>query len=205
MKQWKRDVLIETKDVGKEKHVFLASPDKQVGIFIKHFGRKLDNYEKQFNKHLIALKKNKPLISPKQPMKRVKIKRPLFVRDKKDGFLKPSGKFEDDHAMTWKIRARPRRHLEILLNLLSKLYQESSVITYATDICNDPKLIKAYQKRSNELITNTVNKIENMFKGKKDGVEYLETDLAYVIGRLRNVLYGFIYKATMEAEFTKPQ
>jgi len=214
MRQWKRDSLIETKDVGKEKHVFLSSPDEKVDIFIKNFGSKLNNYEIRFKRHLANLKRNKPLISPKQPMKKVKTKNPLLKLDK-DGVHSPFGKTVDDpthiwkirgvhrlsgkteasYAYIWKIRVKPRRYLEILLDLLYKLYQESSVISYATPICNDPKLIKAYQKRSEELITNTVNEIEDMFRG--------ETDFAYVVNRLRMVLYGFIYKASMEAKFTK--
>ena len=88
-------------------------------------------------------------------------------------------------------------HFEIILNLLNRLYQESSIFTFGTSICDDPTLMKKYQTRSEKLIKHTVNKIENMFRDKRDN--------AFVVTRIRMVLYGFVYKATMEAEFKKIQ
>ena len=197
LNEWEASGQIKINQVGKEKQVSLASPDKKVNTFIKNFGKALVNYEKLFNKHLTALDKNKPLISPNQPMKKIKTKTGVLELDKKSGVYRDMGKTQDSHAYTWKTRAKPRMHFEIILNLLNRLYQESSIFTFGTSICDDPTLMKKYQTRSEKLIKHTVNKIENMFRDKRDN--------AFVVTRIRMVLYGFVYKATMEAEFKKIQ
>ena len=195
--EWEENNWIEIKQVGREKQVFLASPNKKVDYFIKNFGKRLDDYEKLLNKHLSALKKNKPLISPKQPMKKVPIKVPVLELDKKRQVYRDLGKREDSHAMTWKTRAKPIMHFETILNLLNKLYQESSVLTFGTPICDDPSLMKEYQTKSQRLLQHTIIEIENMFRG--------ETDFVFVITRIRMVLYGLVYKATVEAEIKKSE
>jgi len=195
--EWKEKNWIEIKQIGREKQVFLASPNKKVDAFIKNFGKRLDVYEKLLNMHLIALKKNKPLISPKQPMKKVPIKVGILELDKKRQVYRDQGKTEDSHTMTWKTRAKPRMHFETILNLLNKLYQESSIITFGTPICDDPTLMKEYQTRSQKMIDHAVREIENMFRGV--------VDFVFVINRIRMLLYGFVYKATMEAEIKKSQ
>jgi len=198
LKQWELNKLIKIRRPNdREILVSLASPDKKVNTFIKNFGKKLDYYEKQLNIHLTALDKNKPLISPNQPMKKIKTKTGVLELDKKSGVYRDMGKTQDSHAYTWKTRAKPRMHFEIILNLLNRLYQESSIFTFGTSICDDPTLMKKYQTRSEKLIKHTVNKIENMFRDKRDN--------AFVVTRIRMVLYGFVYKATMEAEFKKIQ
>jgi len=197
LNEWETSGQIEINQVGKEKQVSLTSPDKKVNTFIKNFGKKLDNYKKLLNKHLTALDKNKPLISPNQPMKKIKTKTGVLELDKKRQVYRDMGKTQDSYAYTWKTRAKPRMHFETILNLLNNLYQESSVITFSTPICDDPTLMKDYQTKSQKLIEHTVKEIENMFRGKADYV--------FVINRIRMVLYGLVYKATMEAEFKKIQ
>lgn len=197
LNEWEENNWIEIKQVGREKQVSLASPNKKVDSFIKNFGKRLDNYEKLLNKHLSALKKNKPIISPKQPMKKVPIKVPVLELDKKHQVYRDLGKREDSHAMTWKTRAKPTMHFETILNLLNKLYQESSVLTFGTPICDDATLMKEYQTKSQRLLQHTIIEIENMFRG--------ETDFVFVITRIRMVLYGLVYKATVEAEIKKSE
>ena len=197
LKEWEAKGQIEIKQVGREKQVSLVSPDKKVNTFIKNFGKSLDNYEKLLNKHLTALDKNKPLISPNQPMKKIKTKTGVLELDKKRQVYRDMGKTQDSHAYIWKTRAKPRMHFETILNLLNSLYQESSIITFGTPICDDPTLMKDYQARSQKIIEHTTKEIENMFKGK--------TDFVFVINRLRGVLYGFIYKATINAESERIQ
>ena len=190
--EWEKNNWIEIKQVGREKQVSLASPNKKVDTFIKNFGKRLDDYEELLNKHLEALKKNKPLISPKQPFKQIPTKAPILELDKKNQVYRDHGKSEDSHAFTWKTRAKPTMHFETILNLLNKLYQESSVLTFGTPICDDPTLMKEYQTKSQRLIEHTIKEIENMFRG--------EMDFVFVINRIRMVLYGLVYKATVEKE-----
>jgi len=196
-KEWETEGKIKIKQVGREKQVSLASPDKKVNTFIINFGKGLDNYEKLLNKHLTALDKNKPLISPNQPLKKVKTKTGVLELDKKRQVYRYMGKTQDSHAYTWKTRAKPRIHFETILNLLNRLYQESSIITFGTPICDDPTLLKDYQTRSQKIIERTTKEIENMFRGKPD--------FAFIIYRIRMVLYGFVYKATINAESKRIQ
>ena len=198
LKQWELNKLIKIRRPNdREILVSLASPDKKVNTFIKNFGKKLDYYENQLNIHLTALDKNKPLISPNQPMKKIKTKTGVLELDKKRQVYRYMGKTQDSHAYTWKTRAKPRIHFETILNLLNRLYQESSIITFGTPICDDPTLLKDYQTRSQKIIERTTKKIENMFRGKPD--------FAFVIYRIRMVLYGFVYKATINAESKRIQ
>ena len=112
--------------------------------------------------------------------------------DKKDGVYRDLGKTEDSHAYTWKPRSKPLLHFETILNLLNSLYQESSVITYGMPLFGYPELMHDYQTKSQKLISDTVKELENMFEG--------EVDYVFVITRIRMVLYGLVYKATMEAK-----
>ena len=130
-------------------------------------------------------------------MKKVPTKVPILELDKKRQVYRDLGKTEDSHAYTWKTRAKPTMHFETILNLLNKLYQESSVLTFGTPICDDPSLMKEYQTKSQRLLQHTIIEIENMFRG--------ETDFVFVITRIRMVLYGLVYKATVEAEIKKSE
>ena len=196
---------IETKKIGRTRHVYLNSPDKKVNHFIKTFGNRLELYEKEINKNLALLEKNLPLISEKQPMKPVKIKVPQLKRIRKKKIQTDQGIKEqwdyavqgtiNQHAMTWKTRAKPQKHFDAILNLLHKLYQESSVLTFGDTFTDDTTIIKGYQEHSEKLIKNTCTKIEDMFRDK--------IDFTYAITRLRQSIYALIYKLTLKEEIKK--
>jgi len=196
LKQWERDGLIEIKQSGKEKLVLLSNPNEKINQFIDDFGSRLDNYKKLLNKHLIALEKYSPIISPNRPMKHVKGKRPVLELDKKDNVMRFQGKMEDDpNLVTWNLRKKPLMHFETILNILNKLYQESSVITFGMPLFGYPELIHDYQTTSQKLISDIVKELENMSRKNNDYV--------FVINRIRMVLYGLVYKATMESKMKK--
>jgi len=195
LKEWKIDDLIKIEQVGNEKRVYLPNLQEKVNTFFTYFDKRLDDYEKMLNKNLTALKKNKPLINPKQAMKSVKIKRPI-PELKIDGVIQNPKKTEyDDHTRTWNPRKKPLMYFETILDLLNQLYQESSVLTFGTSIHQDSKKIKDHQVRTEKLIEHTIKEIENMFYG--------ETDYVFVVNQIRTSLYGLIYKATLKAEIKK--
>lgn len=186
--------IIETKKIGRTRHIYLKSLDKKVDKFINTFGKRLDLYEKEINNNLTLLEKNLPLINPKTPMKPVKIKIPkleLITKTKKEWKYKVQGTI-NNHGMTWNPRAKPRKYFDTILQLLHKLYQESSALTFGDTFMNSSS-VKGFQKRSDKLIKDTSTKIENMFNGKPDFV--------YAVTRLRGSIYALIYKATLEKEF----
>jgi len=185
---------IETKKIGRTRHVYLNSPDKKVNHFIKTFGNRLELYEKEINKNLTLLEKNLPLISEKQPMKPVKIKVPQLKIDKKKHMYTVQGTV-NQHYMTWKTRAKPRKYFDTILQLLHRLYQESSVLTFGDTFTDDTTIIKGYQERSEKLIKDTATKIENMFRDK--------IDFAFVITQLRRSIYALIYKLTLKEDLKK--
>jgi len=201
--------IIETEKIGRTRHVYLKSLDKKVDKFINTFGKRLDLHEKEINKNLVLLEKNLPLISKTRPMKRVKIKIPkleLITKTKKEWKYKVQGTI-NDHGMTWNPRPKPSKHFDIILQLLHKLYLESSVLTFGDTFTANPALLKGFQKRSDKLIKDTSTKIENMFvieRNSRGEVIKTKTDFAYAITRLRGSIYALIYKATLEEEIKKP-
>jgi len=187
--------IIKTEKEGRTRRVYLKSPDKKVDKFINTFENRLDLYEKEINKYLALLGKNLPLISKDQPMKRVKTKVGVLELDKERRVYRDMGKTQDSHGYTWKTRAKPRKYFDAMLELLHKLYQESSVLSFANSLTDDDVLIKGYQKRSDKLIKETVRKIENMFRGK--------TDFVFAIDQIRRRLYALVYRATLEEQIKK--
>jgi len=115
--------------------------------------------------------------------------------DKERNVWRDMGKTEDDYAYTFKTKPTARKHFDNILNLLNRLYQESSVLNFAGVIIDNDKLLREYQKRSEKLIKRTVRRIENMFDKKDD-----PKSLTFVIWQMRNVLYGLAFKATLEKE-----
>jgi len=191
--EWEKEGLVAIKQVGREKQVSLSSPDKKINKFINDFGKDLVNYEKLLKKHLIALEKNKPLISPKKPFKPRKGKRPAIEVKKKDNVLTINIKTEDDpNLRAWNTRTKPLVHFETILNLLNKLYQQSSVMTFDMPLIDDFKLMRNYQTKSKKLIEDTVQELIDIFRD--------EIGFHFVIKRIRKVLYALVYKATMEAK-----
>ena len=197
IKEMEDQNIIETKKIGRTRHVYLKSIDKKVNHFINTFGNRLDQYEKEINMNLALLEKNLPLISEKQPMKPIKIKVPklkLIKKTKSIWKYKTQGTI-NQHAMTWKTRAKPLKHFDAILNLLHRLYQESSVLTFGDTFTDDTTIIKGYQEHSEKLIKNTCTKIEDMFRDK--------IDFTYAITRLRQSIYALIYKLTLKENLKK--
>ena len=190
--EWESEERIEINQVGREKQVSLASSDKKIKTFIKNYGKGLDNYEKLLKKHLTELEKSLPLISPTDSMKQIKTKTGVLELDKKRQVYRHMGKTRNTYAYTWKTRTKPRKHFEFILSLLNNLYQESSVIVFSIPISDNPSVTRKYQTKSQDLIDDTIKKIENMFRDK--------IDFAFVVYRIRIVLHGLIYKATLEKE-----
>jgi len=195
VKQMEEREIIKTEKEGRVRRVYLKSPDKKVDKFINTFDNRLDLYEKEINKYLTLLEKNLPLISKDQPMKRVKMKVGVLEFDKERRMYRDMGKTQDSHGYTWKTRAKPRKHFDTTLELLHKLYQESSVLSFSGFLVDDDVLIKGYQKRSDKLIKETVRKIENMFRDK--------IDFAFAIDQIRRRLYALVYRATLKEQIKK--
>lgn len=195
IKQMEDREIITTEKEGRVRRVYLKSLDKKVDKFIITFGNRLDLYEKEINKYLVLLEKNLPLISKDQPMKRVKTKIGVIEFDKERQMYRYMGKTQDSHGYTWKTRAKPRKYFDTMLDLLHKLYQESSVLNFGDSLADNDVLIKGYQKRSDKLIKETVRKIENMFRGK--------TDFVFAIDQIRRRLYALVYRATLKEQIKK--
>lgn len=187
---------VKTKHEGRERLVRLFSPIKSTNHFITNYPNRLKYFEKSFETELNALEKNKPLVSKIDfPFTKVKIKRGVLELDKERNVWRDMGKTEDDYACTFKTKPTARKHFDNILNLLNRLYQESSVLNFAGVIIDNDKLLREYQKRSEKLIKRTVRRIENMFDKKDD-----PKSLTFVIWQMRNVLYGLAFKATLEKE-----
>jgi len=195
IKQMEDSEIIKTEKKGRFRRVYLKSPDKKVNKFIITFGSRLDLYEKEINKYLALLGKNLPLISKDQPMMIVKTKVGVLEFDKERQMYRDMGKTQDSHGYTWKTRAKPRKYFDTMLELLHKLYQESSVLSFGDYLADNDVLIKGYQKRSDKLIKETVRKIENMFRG--------ETDFVFAIDQIRRRLYALVYRATLKEQIKK--
>jgi len=195
IKQMEDKEIIKTEKEGRFRRVYLKSPDKKVDKFINTFGNRLDLYEKEINKYLELLGKNLPLISKDQPMKRVKTKVGVLEFDKERQMYRDMRKTQDSHGYTWKTRAKPRKYFDTILELLHKLYQESSVLSFGDFLTDNEMLIRGYQKRTDKLIKETTRKVENMFKCK--------TDSFFAIDQLRRRLYAFVYRATLKEQIKK--
>jgi len=195
--EWEKEGLISVRQPKKEKLVSLSSSDKGLKLFLNNFGIELNNYEKLLKNNLQQLKNNLPLINPNKPMKVVKgMRRGVLELDKKDNVWRDLGKTEaDDSKRTWNCRKKPLMHFEAIMNILNQIYQQSSALNYNIGLDIDTTLMKKYQKKSDKMINDTVDKIEDMFRGK--------TDFAYVITRLRATLSGIVYQNTMKANMKK--
>ena len=204
LKHWETKGLLHYRQDGNKILYSLKSPDKKINLFLKNYGKQLLNYEKLVKKHLSALEKNKPLINPEHPFNPIKTKVPILELDKKRQVYRAMGNTNDGHGFIWKIRPKPLFHFNAILQILNNIYQESSILTFGTLLCDDPILMKLHQKSSQRLIEQTVKEIQDMFtiEKTKDGKFYKgTTDYVYVINRLRDTLYGFVHKATIEKQF----
>jgi len=183
--------VIKTRKVGRERLVRSSSPEKKVNDFIKDYNQTLKNYQKIITKHLNKLEKTKPLVSSKQPLKKIKTKTPVLELDKKNRVYRDLGKTQDSYLYTWKTRPKPLMHFNSILNTLFRLYQESSALSFAEFIFDDSKSIIDYQKRSRALIKDTIRKTEGIFQDEPQS-------LHYIIYNIRSALYGIIYQHTIK-------
>ena len=125
-------------------------------------------------------------------MKRVKTRIGVLELDKKRGVYRDMGKTEESHDMTWNCRKKPLMHFENIMNILNTMYQHSTALNYNIGLDIDTSLMKKYQKKSDKLINETVDKIEDMFRG--------QPDFHYAITRLRASISGIIYQLTMKSK-----
>ena len=195
--EWEKEGLISVRQPKKEKLVSLSSSDKGLKLFLNNFGIELNNYEKMLKNNLQQLKNNLPLINPNKPMKPVKgMRRGVLELDKKDNHWRDLGKTEpDDSLRTWNCRKKPLMHFEAIMSILNQIYQQSSALNYNIELDIDTYLMKKYQKKSDKMINDTSNKIEDMFRGKPD--------FGYAISRLRATLSGIVYQNTMKSNMKK--
>jgi len=186
--------IVTTRIDGRERLVHLHSPILSTDYFIKNYPNRLKYFKKALEKESKKLLKNLPIVSSKQPMKKVKIKEGVLEFDKKRNVWRDMGKRRDGYAMTWKIRPTAEKQLVKILDLLYKFYQESSTLNFAKPIIDNPKLIQTYQERSEKIITKITDNITKTL-WKKD-----PTSVAYTNIRMRNVLYGLAFKNTLKKE-----
>ena len=186
--------LIATRRKGREMLVRLFSPIKTTNHFITNYPNRLKWFEKSLEKEFKALEKNLPIVSTTLPMKKIKVKQRIFSLDKKTNTRRDMGETQDGHAYTFRARPTAEKQLVKILNLLYRLYQESSSLNFAESIIDDPKLIKTFQKSSEKIIKEITDKISKMIL-KRD-----PNSIVYVNYRLQNVLYGLVYKETLKKE-----
>lgn len=185
--------FVECRNEGNRIMVSLSNPDEKISIFIKDFGKRVEQYEKELKKHFTALQKNQPLINPKLPMKEVKSKQRKMELNKKDNIWRATGKYEVDHSLrTWNIRKKPLFHFETILELLNNLYQESSVLNFETSIIKDYNLLNKYQVKTQKMIKDYIRELEDYGKETNDA--------PFVIWKIRNVMHSFVYRAALKAK-----
>jgi len=174
-------------------------PDIQTSVFIKDFGRRIERYDIDLKKLFEALEKSLPMIDPDMPMKSVKVKQRAWVMDKKDkNIYKRTGKLElNDDARTWNTRKRPLNHLENILRLLNNLQQDTTILTFDTDIISESKLLNKYQAKAKKIIDKNIRKLEDMFQGT--------IDWAFVVWKIRAELHATIYRKTIELAMSEAE
>jgi len=189
--EWEKDGKIKVRETKNEKLVSLSDSDKGIALFLNNFGIELNNYEKLLKNNLQQLKNNLPLIHEKIPMKQVKTREPKLSLDKKRNVWRDMGKTQAGHGTVWNCRKKPLQHFEAIMSILHQIYQRSSALNYNIGLNIDTTLMKKYQQKSDKMINDTADTIENMFRGKPDS--------SYTIFRLRATLSGIIYQKTMKA------
>ena len=188
--EWEKDDKIKIREAKNEKLVSLSDSDKGIALFLNNFGIELNNYEKLLKNNLQQLKNNLPLIHEKYPMKQVKTREPKLSLNKKRNMWTDMGKTQAGTAMTWNCRKKPLQHFEAIMSILHQIYQRSSALNYNIGLNIDTTLMKKYQQKSDKMINDTADTIENMFRGKED--------MSYTMYRLRATLSGIIYQKTMK-------
>lgn len=186
--------IVTTRTEGRGRLVRLYSPIPSTDYFIKNYPNRLKYLKKALEKESNKLEKNLPIVSSKQPMKKVKIKEGVLELDKKRNVWRDMGKRRDSYAYTFKARPTAEKQLLKILYLLNKLYQESTALNFAKPIIDNPELIETYQKRTENIIIEVTDNITKML------LKLDPTSVVYVTNRMRNVLYGLIFKNTLKKE-----
>jgi len=118
--------LITTRYEGRVRLVSLTASILKEKQFIKNYSKRLKYYKKSLEKELKALEKNLPLVSDKLPLIKVKTREYVFSLDKKTNTRKDMGKTREGHGYTFNARPSAEKQFIKILDLLYKLYQESS-------------------------------------------------------------------------------
>lgn len=189
--------IVRSKHMGRERIVSLVSQRKSVIDFIRDYQKRLHGFEKSLEKEIKTLEKNLPLVSRKQPLINVKTREPVLELDKKTNVWRDMGKTRVTTKRTFKVRPNAEKQFAIVLNLLHKLYQESSALNYSEPIVKDHKHVRDLQKKSKEIILKATDKISKTIL-EKDPISIVP-----VQHRIQNVLYGLIYKASLDKELEK--
>ena len=199
LEEFKELGFFESRKEGNKIMYHLTHPDIKTSVFIKDFGRRIGTYDTELKKSFKALEKSLPMIDPDMPMKSVKVKQRAWVMDKKDrNIYKRTGKLElNDDARAWNPRKRPLRHLENILRLLNNLQQDTTILTFDTDIISESKLLNKYQAKAKKIIDKNIRKLEDMFQGT--------IDWAFVVWKIRAELHATIYRKTIELAMSEAE
>lgn len=196
--EFKEQGFIESRKDGNKIMYFMSDPDIKTSVFIKDFGRRIERYDSELKKLFIAFEKSLPIIDPNDPMIEVKSKQRALVLDKKDNVWRPTGKYEPDHSLrTWKTRKRPLKHLETILRLLNNLQQDTTILSFETNIIPESKLLNKYQAKAKKIVNYNIRKLEDMFQGTVDS--------AFVVWKIRVELHSSIYRKTVELAMSKAE
>jgi len=186
----KEGIVTSRKD-GRERLVKIPMPLEETKKFVNNYGITLKKYSEIINENLKLFKKNMPIVPKKGfPMKKIKTREPVLELDKEKKMWTFQGKTQEGYAYTWKTRAKPLRYFNTILNILKRVYEESSAISFS-EYLDDESNNKEYQKKSKTLITDTIDKL----------VEILDKDpesKAYGIFYIRNTLHGLIHQIILD-------
>lgn len=182
--------FIEPRKDGNKIFYSLSNPDIQTSVFIKDFRRRIQRYDNELKKLFIALEENLPMVNPDQPMINVKVKQRKHELDKK-GVMRRTGNYEwDDSYKTWNVRKKPQRYLEEILRLLKNFKQDTTELSFETDIIPELELLRKYQTKAIKTVNIYIKKLEDMFQGT--------IDWAFVVWKMRVELHASIYRKTLE-------
>jgi len=198
LKEFKELGFIESRKDGNKIMCSMSDPDIKTSVFIKDFGRRIERYDSELKKLFIVLKKSLPMIDPKDPMTSVRVKQRKQELDKK-GVWRRTGNYEWDTSSykQWKTRKRPLNHLENILRLLNNLQQDTTILSFETNIIPEGKLLNKYQTKAKKIIDNYIRKLEDTFQGI--------LDWAFVVWKIRLELHSTIYRKTIEEAMKKAE
>ncbi len=197
LKEFKELGFFESRKEGNKIFYHLTHPDIKTSVFIKDFGRRIERYDIELKKLFEALEKSLPMIDPNDPMTSVRVKQRKHELDKKSVWRR-TGNYEwDTSYRQWKARKRPLRHLENILRLLNNLQQDTTVLSFESNIIPEGKLLNKYQDKAKNTVDNYIKKLEDMFQGT--------IDWAFVVWKIRVELHSTIYRKTIELAMSEAE